>query len=826
MFSLRAFLKAFTVLPVCFVILMCGGTEPEDNNKDVADETGVTPIRVVDGKVRFRISEDMGLRKAIGVPDMDLTGAKVVVNGQSYGVKTDPEGTYYIEVKESKGGVYSAALCPTGADKWYKGTPFTGLTIPFSQFYGLTAESLRSYPMFAQYDKAKGDRLEFKDIFSVIDLNLLGEDKSIASIKVETAADELIAGAGPNFPKEGFKVEKGVDYAVLNCTNHGKGVNLDGNRHFYLVVAPGRYGLGFTITDLSHRAMSHTVKPLSLAANTRKDLEFDYAPDEDLVFYEGFDNFVWGGDIMSGKGASGYAPDGNKVTWNSSADRDGYAGCTVEVPYNMPGTPFIQSNTWSEVSGKTVQESHKMPLSYVQSRNIADWQYMFRTQEFPGYVGVGLGGDGGTGGRGIMETGRIEAIKGMRNIRASFDLCFQTGATDDLLFSISSAHITEVYVDDEPCSQSSGFVNTAGQVILSRSFVTVPSDAAARKPWHKVVVEATGATDGASLHFGGNSTDGGVHGFFIDNIEVRTVGEEASRKPGTVRVLYWNIQNGMWADQANGYDNFVEWVKKYDPDICVWCEAGTIYKDNTATKQDKKNRYLPDGWQKLAARYGHKYAAVGGVRDNYPQAITSKYPIETLARITDTENSGKPVAHGAGVHKVVVNGHELDFLTLHLWPQLYGYGVNGKDERAESQKKNEGDYYRLYEITWLMQHVINNPEYPSGHWLMMGDFNSRSQYDNWYYGYPENDTKLLVHKYIAGNTNLVDIIARKYPGEFVSTTMGNARIDYMYASPSVYDAIDAAYVVVDKWTNARPSTYHSSFYDPSDHRPILVDLKF
>ena len=31
----------------------------------------------------------------------------------------------------------------------------------------------------------------------------------------------------------------------------------------------------------------------------------------------------------------------------------------------------------------------------------------------------------------------------------------------------------------------------------------------------------------------------------------------AGQKPDTLRVLYWNIQNGMWADQHNNYDNFV-----------------------------------------------------------------------------------------------------------------------------------------------------------------------------------------------------------------------------------------------------------------------------
>ena len=39
---------------------------------------------------------------------------------------------------------------------------------------------------------------------------------------------------------------------------------------------------------------------------------------------------------------------------------------------------------------------------------------------------------------------------------------------------------------------------------------------------------------------------------------------------GEVKILYWNIQNGMWHDQGNHYDNFVAFVKTLDPDICVY----------------------------------------------------------------------------------------------------------------------------------------------------------------------------------------------------------------------------------------------------------------
>ena len=301
----------------------------------------------------------------------------------------------------------------------------------------------------------------------------------------------------------------------------------------------------------------------------------------------------------------------------------------------------------------------------------------------------------------------------------------------------------------------------------------------------------------------------------------------AARRPSgsDLRLLYWNIQNGMWSDQANNYNNFVAWVKKYDPDICVWCESATIYKDNTNSAQASSARFLPDGWSALAARYGHAYAAVGGWRDNYPQTVTSKYPIETLLKITDSDQAGKPVSHGAAIQQVTVKGRTINLVTLHTWPQAYAYGVGSADQAASAANK-EGDKYREFEIKYICAQTVNNPAYASRQdWLMMGDFNSRSRVDNWYYGYPENDTRLLVHNHILDHTDLKDIIAERYPGSFISSTYGNARIDYMYASPSMYARVVNALTVMDKWTTATQSPYVSNFYDPSDHRPILVDFE-
>lgn len=289
-----------------------------------------------------------------------------------------------------------------------------------------------------------------------------------------------------------------------------------------------------------------------------------------------------------------------------------------------------------------------------------------------------------------------------------------------------------------------------------------------------------------------------------------------------MRLLYWNIQNGMWSDQEAGYDNFVEWVGQYDPDVCVWCEAQSIYKTGTADKMDAADRYLVENWGALAARYGHKYTYVGGHRDNYPQVITSKYPIENMERIVGAEPDSV-VSHGAGWARIEKNGKRVNIVTLHTWPQAYAYRA---EDREASRAEHGGDKYRRMEIEYICNHTIGAvPGSDEELWMMMGDFNSRSRRDNAVYNYPEDDTRFLVHDYVAEHTPYVDVIAEKHPGRFWTTTHGKSRIDFVYCTRSLYDRIVGAEVIADGFTEpVRDAKQLSNFWHPSDHRPILVDL--
>lgn len=294
--------------------------------------------------------------------------------------------------------------------------------------------------------------------------------------------------------------------------------------------------------------------------------------------------------------------------------------------------------------------------------------------------------------------------------------------------------------------------------------------------------------------------------------------EAAEAKP--LRLLYWNIQNGMWSGQGDNYDAFVRWVNQQAPDICVWCEAQTIYTTGTADPMEPAERYLVDHWPDLAKRYGHSYWYLGGHRDNYPQVITSKYPIENVARIVGAEPDSV-VTHGAGWARIAIGKDTLNLVSLHTWPQAYAF--RAEDQEA-SKEAHGGDKYRRMEMEYIVRHTYGSlPDAEGKHWLMMGDFNSRSRVDNATYRYPEDDTRFLVHDYIQASTSYVDIIAQKYPGQFKTTTGGEARIDFVYCTPALYESIVEADVITDDYTRpVRDPRKLSNFWHPSDHRPILV----
>lgn len=310
---------------------------------------------------------------------------------------------------------------------------------------------------------------------------------------------------------------------------------------------------------------------------------------------------------------------------------------------------------------------------------------------------------------------------------------------------------------------------------------------------------------------------------FIFSVLVLMLAVPASGRD--LKVLYWNIQNGMWADQENNYDNFVEYVKSQDPDICVWCEAESRYRTGTNVKMTEYDEfYLPWNWDFLARRYGHQYVLVCGKRDTFPQVITSKYPVRIVKRVNGNVDD-IIVVHGAGWAQVEVGGKEINIVTLHTWPQRYAYKA---ENQAESSKKQEGDVFRAKEMKYICDQTIGTvPDAASQYWMMLGDFNAVSRADNSIYGFDEDNKAFLVHDYVSGNTPYIDIVGRLHPGDFQKSTFSGRRIDFIYMTEPLFRKVRSAEIIHDGYPTAcRDPRGVTKFCYPSDHYPIIVNLKF
>ena len=301
----------------------------------------------------------------------------------------------------------------------------------------------------------------------------------------------------------------------------------------------------------------------------------------------------------------------------------------------------------------------------------------------------------------------------------------------------------------------------------------------------------------------------------------------ADGKGKELKVLYWNIQNGMWSDQADNYDHFVAYVQSLDPDICIWCEAESRYLTDTAVKmQMPEDQYLPWNWDLLAQRYGHQYTLVCGKRDTFPQVITSKYPLRIVKRITGNGDD-IIVAHGAGWAKVDLGkGRELNIVTLHTWPSKFAY--QAVDEAASAAAR-EGDYFRAKEMQFICQETIEKvPDASRQWWLMTGDFNAISSIDNFHYRLPADDPAFLVHDYVRAHTPYIDVIERLYPGEFQKSTLSGRRIDMVYLTPALFEKVTSGRILYDgfaeSWRDPRGKDIHN-FCHPSDHYPVLVTFQ-
>lgn len=830
-------LKFIVLLPVLMSgLAMCG--KPDDITVDNGQtqkpapgegEYAVgAPIVERDGMVRFYVEmagDDSAASFFAGTFNPETS--EVVVGNRSYPVVTE-DGLNYVDVECAASGIYNAVLKDEGSSAYLAESNYTDVILPFAQFSHLTKNVAGSMPRYASYSEEMGNRLIFRYSYAVVLLRAKGNTK-ITSVKVESSGKNvLLAGKGYYSPSSGrFTVLSGKEFVSLNTTAQGE-LQSGTWTEFPIFISSGEYpgGLDLTVCSSDHLMMKRHIDVTSLDADELKEYDLIWAPDSDLLYYEGFDNFVWGGDVMGGSSSYGCRPDAAEVTPSSGTALTGYESALTPVQYDCPGTGFIQPDDWAMVSGRNVADAHRMSSSYVASRNIGDYRLLYRVAEYPGYIGVGTSNESG----GIFRPSVARTIKENSDIKVSFDWSPAVSFADNLVMTVGRGgrvrSLTMDGVDAVP-DASTGYEGIVYTYALPKDAVETPLSSADVKQWHHIEAYVENVNTATEITVSTAASDAtGKHGFYLDNFEMR---KAAAVTKGTLRVLYYNIQEGMWSDQHNNYDNFVAWVKRYNPDVCIWCEAETVYKDKSYTETiPKKDRYLPANWAALAQRYGHGYVAQSGDNDNYSQMVTSRYPITVLGQFVDTGNAMQPISHGAGLFSVNAGGKTINILSCHMWPQSYWKGTAEAD-RPASTAENGGDRYRQFEMQWLCDNVYNSAAYSScKDWIMAGDMNSRSRVDNHYYKLADSDPLLWCQDALLNSTDLVDVIGTRYPGDFYSSVLTNqARVDYVYVSPSLYPLVANAQILIDDWCDTVQSPYVTVYRgQPSDHKPILVDFKY
>lgn len=810
---------------------------------------------------------------------------------------TDESGNVRINVPSASSGDYILFLFPEGSRFWFASpeeAPLDGLIIPYSQIYDSTAVLFSRYPMMAKKAYSAEGALEFKELIGAVSVQVSGTG-SLASVHLQNNSTERsvksnLAGYASYTADGNYVLSEGVDFLNLNCTRAGKGVDIsNAGKTFYLLIAPGDYpdGLTLTLTDMDHKGQCFRVKPFSVAAGEIVPLEeeggsavFNYSPDEDLLFFEHFDNFVWGGNVKGNPAVSSYAPDASSDPESNPTARKGYEQAFTRVGTVTPGSAFIQTN-WEAVTGWNVGDKHNVSTEYVASRNIADIVYMYRCQEFQGCISVG-GGDNLRGGFTPVKTWPVEMERPYYSLKAEFDVCLRFGTKDRFATQLSESGIASRLVIDGqeiPLEHHLGGNNTythSFQNLCSMSSDVIPGPKSAKyeEGWHHVEVTFSHMNEFSLLGFWGYDTAPVItHGAFIDNVEIRRVRDVfQAEKP--LRVMLYNIQYGMWADQANNFNNFAAFIQKYDPDVCIFCEAKSYWKDNEAVKVSsgsyrlfKSNSYYKESgnnmnaqWRDLAKKWGHNYhATTFNGSDLFPQVITSKYPIKTVKLYSEDTKLPVPgesqvnMTRGGGHFQITVDGETINFVTVHLWP--FKYRVNTE----ASKNAREGYGVMRRELKAILNATVTRTDC-GDNWLIMGDMNSISpldadylsevqynEYLNYGYIWEKVHTQVLqspnrtAESHLQGDLNfgreLFDMMREGEgslytgPGRMITSTGGNVRYDMMYGSESMRRRVDENSISVrDDFSRIRstaqydPENEEKAAKKPSDHLPVLIEF--
>ena len=266
-----------------------------------------------------------------------------------------------------------------------------------------------------------------------------------------------------------------------------------------------------------------------------------------------------------------------------------------------------------------------------------------------------------------------------------------------------------------------------------------------------------------------------------------------------LKIISYNVYNGMKLDESEGKQKYIEWAKAQDADIIAWQEM---------------NFFTREKLEKFAASYGHKYAIL--LKESpedaafFPVAITSKYPIINVNKVVDN------LWHGA-LYADIGNYH---FVITHMNPFWTAK--------------------RIDEINLIIDSIKYSRD-PKGKWIIAGDLNSFSPADKSDYDKStlledikeKQKKRPILENLVDGklsytvqqnllNAGFIDALKIKHK-EFIATAPTKVfydqasvplRYDYIYVSPPLKNNVIDVQVIKDDFTDKY-----------SDHYPVQMIIK-
>lgn len=411
MLAIRHTVCVLLVLPL--LLGGCGGDGADDGDE---------PRPPAGGGVILR------LKVAAGESGMrwDWSGEpRALVNGVARTVGFDADGVPVVGADVSADGLYTVHF---PADAYSRAK--RAFVLPPAQF-PVSGGSLQAAacPMYGTV-RTTGDAADvtLSPLCGVVRIPLAG-DAHIASVRVEDRSGGAVSGLFPFDPATPEIVRNGnsgnLPWVVLDCAGTGGGVRPAASGTEFCVAVPAGYyasGLSVRVTDCAHRSATWEIPgPCAVAAGGVKTLvPLNYAPGEDLLFAEHFDNCVWGCDYAAETGGYGVGA-GSSVP--SPATSAGTEAAYVAKGAGTPGSALFETSDYN--SAPAASATLAVRRDYLRNRGLYDWQRLFYAAEYRGCL---CGGDvGGYGNRGILMTPRMAAAGEPCCAELSFRICLERG---------------------------------------------------------------------------------------------------------------------------------------------------------------------------------------------------------------------------------------------------------------------------------------------------------------------------------------------------------------------------------------------------------------